>query len=87
MTKIRIHNPRNGKQLGINTDNIASWRTDYLVKVGTDERAEGFSLTIQAVDGNKITAYHDQGGQELLEILEVEFYPLNEKPVVAEAQP
>lgn len=77
MTKVRVYNPRNGKQLGINTEHITEFRTDYLVKAGTDERVEGYALHIQLVDGRKVTVYHDQGGRELLEMLELEFYPLN----------
>ena len=86
MSKVRVYNPLNARQLAINTEHIVDWRTDHLLNAATYERTEGFALHLQMVDGRKITLHHDQGGQELLELLEIEFYPLNENPAPEEAE-
>lgn len=91
MPKVRVFHPRNGKQQAFNTDHITKWFTDQLVDPQTYESATGgFSIHIFTDDGRETVIYHDQGGKELLEVLENEFFPLNEDPeqvVCEERQP
>lgn len=78
--KVRVCNPRNGKWQAFNTDHITKWFTDKLVNRGGD-RVPGFSIHVFTTDGRETVIFHDQGGEELLQALETEFFPLNEPPV------
>ena len=78
--KIRVYHPTNGKQMAFNTDHITKWFTDKLVNPRTNERVPGFSIHVFTDDGRETVIYHDQGGVELLEVLEADFLALNNKP-------
>lgn len=78
--RLRVYNPKNGKQQAFNTEHITKWFTDRLVN-RANERVPGFSIHVFTVDGRETIVYHDQGGEELLKALETEYYPLNDAPV------
>jgi|GEM_PF-5939299 len=79
MSKIRIYDPKNNKQLGLNTDHVSRFFVDNLVN-REGERVPGFCLHVFTIDEKEFKIYHDRGGAELLEVLEIEFFPLNMPP-------
>lgn len=79
--RLRVYNPRNGKQQAFNTDHITKWFTDKLVNRSSGERVPGFSIHVFTDDGRETIIYSDQGGEELLQALETEYYSLNDPPV------
>lgn len=86
MAKIRIYDPKNGKQLGLNTDHVSRFFVDNLVN-REGERVSGFCLHVYTIDEKEFKVYHDRGGLELLEVLETEFFPMNKPPdVTGEAE-
>lgn len=83
MAKIRIYNPKNGRQHGLNTDHVTKFIVDHLVDIHTNKRVEGFCIHVFTSDGKEFRVNDDRGGLELLELLEAEFYPLNKRPVIS----
>ena len=77
--KVRIYDPKTGRQLGFNTDQIPSWKTGNLVNL-SGERVEGFCIHLFTADGRETIIQHDQGGVELLDALMTDFMPLNAPP-------
>lgn len=78
--KVRIYNPNTGHAQAFNTDHIARWHTSQLVN-RTGDPVPGFAIRVFTSDGRETVVHSDQGGEELLQALETEYYPLNDVPV------